>query len=416
MSRFLFAVRTLIGPWVVVPLVVLEVLNLAQRGSPYLGEAMWTIEWLAISLFLTGPLIAGFAAVDASRLSGPGAVHLVVAGRRPRLVYVRAAVWCAGPAAVVHLLALVVALGLGGFPSLGSAGPRLLVGFVVQVAVVFWFAAVGSMVGRFVPVLVAGFFAAVVGLGLFYRFSDGDGFLLLDLGSSTITRIGLEWNLRYLLWQLLIFVVGSVGLVSLRVWLRDGRPVMRLGGGAVLVVVIVVTLAAVSVGPTERTVLAAPVAPSYCDQGEPVICFYPEHKRHADRVIGPIRYLFAAATDAGYDAFVPQRVEQSSWSYRGVGSYPDVRLIWLPDSVYTGGEWPLYELIQNTLLAPAHCPQMSTGPSDLFWRRLEDLTNTWYDLLPDDVTGVLLSYARTVRFTPRQVEGVLRSFADCEIG
>lgn len=40
-----YAVRTLIGPWVVLLATVLEVLNFFQRGMPWRGETLWTVDW-----------------------------------------------------------------------------------------------------------------------------------------------------------------------------------------------------------------------------------------------------------------------------------------------------------------------------------------------------------------------------------
>ncbi|MFH8714775.1 transposase [Streptomyces zaomyceticus] len=39
-----YAVRTLIGPWVVLLATVLEVLNFFQRGMPWRGETLWTVD------------------------------------------------------------------------------------------------------------------------------------------------------------------------------------------------------------------------------------------------------------------------------------------------------------------------------------------------------------------------------------
>src|SRR5688572_16584706 len=102
-ARIRYALRTLVGPWLVVPGVGLEVANFFQRGMPWRGEGMWTVEWFAIALFIIGPICAGAAAVDAARLSRPGNIHLVVgipgATSRP---YIRAALWTAGPLVVLH--------------------------------------------------------------------------------------------------------------------------------------------------------------------------------------------------------------------------------------------------------------------------------------------------------------------------
>ncbi len=100
--RLTYALRTLVGPWLTLPALVLETLNFLQRGMPWRGEGMWTVEWFAISLFVIGPLAAGAAAVDAARLSRPGNIHLVVAVPRPFRAYLRAAAWCAGPLVVLH--------------------------------------------------------------------------------------------------------------------------------------------------------------------------------------------------------------------------------------------------------------------------------------------------------------------------
>ncbi|MEY2442148.1 MAG: hypothetical protein QOJ46_1574 [bacterium] len=76
-----FAFKTLYGPWLVAPVIALETANFLQRGMPWRGEGMWTVEWFAIAMFLIGPLCAGVGAVDASRLTRPGNIHLVLSSR-----------------------------------------------------------------------------------------------------------------------------------------------------------------------------------------------------------------------------------------------------------------------------------------------------------------------------------------------
>ncbi|MEU7277298.1 hypothetical protein AB0A69_00665 [Streptomyces sp. NPDC045431] len=112
--RLRYALKTLIGPWVVLPVIALEVVNLFQRGMPWRGEPLWTVDWFAISLFIVGPLLAGAAAVDAARLSKTGSIHLVLAVRHPHRPYLRAAAWCIVPVLAVHVLVIAVGLVISG--------------------------------------------------------------------------------------------------------------------------------------------------------------------------------------------------------------------------------------------------------------------------------------------------------------
>ena len=90
-----YAVRTLFGPWLALPVLLLEAVTFAQRGAPWRGEAVWTVDWFALALFVIAPLCAGVAAVDAARLCTSGRVHLVVAVPRPGRVFLRAGAWTA---------------------------------------------------------------------------------------------------------------------------------------------------------------------------------------------------------------------------------------------------------------------------------------------------------------------------------
>ena len=113
-DRIDHALRTLVGPWLTIPMLVLEVANVLQRGAPYRGEGLWTADWMAIVLFVAGPLAAGAAAVDAARLSRRGIVHLAIVGRHGRRVHVRAVAWCALPLMAVHLLSFFAVVVIGG--------------------------------------------------------------------------------------------------------------------------------------------------------------------------------------------------------------------------------------------------------------------------------------------------------------
>ncbi|MFF3604371.1 hypothetical protein [Streptomyces sp. NPDC002463] len=267
-----YALKTLLGPWTVVPVTVLEVMNFLQHGMPWRGETLWTVDWFAIALFIVGPLLAGAAAVDASRLSRAGSIHLVLATSRPYRPYLRAAAWCAGPVPAVHLVTIAAAIAVSGVP--GSPHRFGLAGAVlVQSLAVCWYVAFGSAIGRLASPLLAGATAAVGAFTLIHLLGEGSTgrFEPLALDGATVSRLGHRYAPGYLLAQAALFLLTGALMILLPVRLRSGRRVLTLGGTAALALISAVVVAGQYVLPSRR-LLANAETPADCTASAPAAC------------------------------------------------------------------------------------------------------------------------------------------------
>lgn len=286
-----YAARTLVGPWMVLPVLVLETLNFFQRGMPWRGETLWTVDWFAISLFIIGPLVAGAAAVDSANLTRPGNVHLVLAVNGQYRPYLRAAAWCAGPVVAVHLAAMIAGLALGGI-STTTSWLWILVAMFVQLVAVCWYAAIGSAVGRFASPLVAGAVAAMGSFVLIYLLGEGGQavFELLALGGATVSRLGYAYAPGYLTAQLLIFAGTGAALLFTPIRMRSGLRVPTPVGASLIAFALAVVAAGQYALPEQR-LEARPQAPTECTETRPKVCLYPEHERFEGQIVSHVLTL-----------------------------------------------------------------------------------------------------------------------------
>ncbi|MBB1261081.1 hypothetical protein [Streptomyces alkaliterrae] len=410
-----FALRTLVGPWIAVPAAVLEVANFFQRGLPWRGEGLWTVDWFAIALFIIGPVCAGAAAVDASRLSRPGNIHLVLATPRPTLPYLRAAAWCAGPVVAVHLLAIVTGMIVGGVRQPSTGWGWLAAAALIQCAAIIWYVALGSAIGRFAPPAVAGIAAAGTGFATIYLLGEGGGhdrFELLALGGATVSRLGYVYNGGYLVAQLGVLVVTAASFLLIPLRHRSGFAVPTAAGSLLTAAALGVIAVAPFLLPASR-LEASPAPPLRCSGTSPEVCLYSEHERFATSVNGKIKILVRAAVKGGYPELVPKRVEEISRTYRVTA--PETAGIEVADDTYVSGRMSLEEVVTE-LVRPLHCSELYTGepPTDAYWEREMSLYATWLRL-----AGVKLDlndFPVPVRIlTPEQVAEIKSDYARCDL-
>ncbi len=380
MSRFGHAARSLVGPWGAVAVVGLEVVNLLQRGRPWRGELVWTVDWMGIVLFAAGPLLAGLAAVDAARITRREALPVVGSAAQPWRAYVEAILWTAGPATLAHLVAFgtAIAMGLPGVLSSSVGWSATAVALLAQILQFWWYTIFGSVVGRFLSPVGAGLTAAVGGLAVFYVLGFGDRFDPFAVGGSTVSRLGLTWNVVYLGLQVLVLCVTAVVMaVSIR-GTRRRRPVVDVTAG--LGVVLVVGVASL-VGPQQRTVAMEPTPPGQCLWGEPVVCVYAEHERIADAVYASVYEALDAARNNGYRSLVPELVHEVSRTY--VPPRSEIAGV-ATDQLLQGDEWDTFDLLWD-LSTPWHCPQIrgEQPPDDAYFQSMEALVFTWLTLLDE---------------------------------
>lgn len=412
-GRWQLAARTLVGPWLAILVAGVDIAVAMQRGSPWRGEGLWTVEWFAIPLSVVAPLVAAAAAVDAARLTRPGALHLVTSVPRPWRAFARVVAWCAGPAIAVHVTAVVAALVVGGVRQPSVSWWLLAAGLGVQALVLVWSAAVGSAIGRYLSPVFAGLAGAVVVFVVEQAFGDAGShqqFLPLAVGGATISRIGYSYNVAYLAAQLLLLGVTTVILVALPVTLRRGARVPTPVGWVVVAVAVAMFVGGVHYLP-QRRLLAQPRPPTLCVGSAPQICVYPEHRRYLGLVEPRVRELVAAARAAGYPGFVPVRVVESSRTYRAGGAGVMSFTLWT--EAYETGRLPS-ESIPSELLTPSHCPQMyaEEPPPPTFDETYFSLLATWLSLNGETLQHAPVPYRH---LEPAQVQSALDAFARCDL-
>ncbi|MEU2119474.1 hypothetical protein ABZ567_28375 [Streptomyces sp. NPDC016459] len=411
--RLLYALNTLIGPWMTLPVAVLEAMNFLQRGMPWRGETLWTVDWFAIALFIIGPLLAGAAAVDASRLSRAGNIHLVLATRRPYRPYLRAAAWCAGPVLVVHLLTIAAALIIGGVPG-NPPWPALTAAVAVQCLAVYWYVAIGSAIGRLAGPLMAGATAAVFTFTLMHLLGSGSSgrFEPLALGGATVSRLGYQYAPGYLMAQTVFFTLTGAALLLLPIRLRSGRRTLTAAATLTLVLLAATVIAAQHTLPARRLVTdAAP--PTDCTTTAPAVCLYPEHARFRGQINRHVATLTAAARSHGYAALIPERVEELSRTH--CVRSPHVSGLQISADAYATDEVSLEE-VASALTRPLHCPDFytDTGPGPAYWQREFSLYATLLHTAGVRVDPHEFPAAPRI-LTPTEVQGIKNDYAACRL-
>lgn len=397
----------------VLPALVLETLNFFQRGMPWRGESLWTIDWFAISLFILGPLVAGAAAVDAANLTRPGNLHLVLAVRGFYRPYLRAFAWCVGPVAAVHLVAIGAGLAVGGFPE-ATSWLWILVAIVVQILAFCWFAAIGSTVGRFASPLAAGAVAAVGSFALVYLLGeDGEtAFELLSLGGATVSRLGLVYAPGYLIAQLLTFTVTGVALLFAPFRLRSGFRAPTLLGASMLALILTVIVVGQYALP-EKRIEANPQPPTQCTGSQPEICVFSEHTRFESQIVDHVQKLSQVAKENGYPMLVPRRVEELSRTYRVQNQ--GVTGLDIQSHSYRTGIIDIND-VAIEMVRPLHCKQLYTEepPGEKYWERESELFATLLSLA--GLKPSVEEYPWKVDIlTPGEVDSILQDYATCNL-
>ncbi len=416
-SRLRYAARTLLGPWVALPALGLEMASFVLRGMPWRGEGLWTVEWFAIPLFILGPVCAGVAAIDAARLSRPGNIHLAVSVARPGWAYLRAAAWCAVPLACLHLGTIAAGLVIGQASQPSVSWWSLIAGALVQCLGIVWYVALGSAIGRYTSTVLAGLVAGTGAFVINYLIGGAltgeQRFQLLNLGSTTITMVGLSLNTGYLAAQAAMLVSTAAIFLTLRVQPRSNIRTPTIGSAVLIAAVVAMVVATPMTLPAHRYV-AAPKPPTQCVGSAPQICMYPEHRRYSAIVRRTINTLAEAARSHGYPEFVPARVVEESRTYHPSG--PGIFPLYLPADVYEAGRLPLEEAA-SMILNPTHCPSLQSPDlggvdMDQFGLNYFSLLKTWLHLVGiDDVGGPF----EPKLLSPEEVGAILDDFAHCRL-
>ncbi|WP_370249013.1 hypothetical protein [Nocardioides sp.] len=306
MSRLL---RTDVA-WALLPLLVASALVLQNGGWPWRGDWNWTIDTIAGSTVLTGPLVGGLAAWMVVRAAALR--PLTDTTPRRAWVVVRQAGLAAGLGLVAYALTALVAVAITlAVPHGGDAGwAALVIGPLVLAAC----AMTGAALALHLPHPLTAL-AVPVGLFLLGDLAPRPGPELLRHGPVTGSLAGLRFDLAVIAWHSLA-LAGLTALLTLAALpSRDTSPLPR-ARAALLVAGLLTggtgTILTMS-SPPERFVITAE-RPDVC-AGTPVqVCLPAAQQRQLDRILPGVQQVAARLTAAG--AALPDRFEAALPGYR----------------------------------------------------------------------------------------------------
>ncbi len=352
-----------------------------QRGAPWRGDLVWTIDWLSVGFVIGGPLVAGAAALDVGRMAR-GTLHLE--GRWPwRSPGLGVAIGHASLACIGHLVGLGAALIMSLPP---VTDPFAWLAVLVQLLLLVLFVSLGAAVGRLTQPVLAGLVASSAVLLLIYFFgSPSDQITILNTGQATLPRIGYAYHWTYLAVQAAIIVVLIVAS-----WiLRPASPISsrHVGWGRVLVSV-VLAVASVGLGLAITLSRLVPTGrpPTYCGavQTRPV-CYYPEHARVSNQFSETLWAIVEMTEHSDYQDLLPQRFAEVSrtWAPTDPGTAPFI----LGDEQLAGGPPDVTAILQG-IVEPLHCAQLATDalPSERYMMDLQRLISTWESVVTEDTS------------------------------
>ncbi|MBD2759647.1 hypothetical protein IEE94_08995 [Yimella sp. cx-573] len=393
------AINWLLGPWAWIAVAAFQIVNFWSRGRPWVADAMLTIETAAIAFPVLGALVCGAAALDAARLGLSLGYHPVSTAARGSRAYLAASLWTAVPAAIVNTLVILGALVYGrpGHPT--ASWPNLAVGMLVQGIALFWFAAVGSALGRHLQPFVAGVAGGVVGYLTILAVSEVPGQSNpLDFGGALLPRVGLQYNLTNLTIQAVVLLATGIAAILLsnrrapsRSWLWQIRTWLPLALIASLFL---------GVGRVDATPRVRPntTPPTVCTGTAPRICTYPEQREQAPDINEWVSRLADDARSAGYGALVAPQYWSTS---AGFTPKPPVQGLELPDQPVVYGAWA------QAMLTPTHCPQLQSmrPPTEKYFTDMKNLINTW----------IAVGERKPAPLSPAQASQVRDGLVRCQI-
>lgn len=351
-----------------------------QRGAPWRGDLVWTIDWLSVGFVICGPLVAGAAALDVGRMAR-STLHLegIWPWRSPGLGI---AIGHASLACVGHLVGLAAAL-IMSLPPVGD--PFAWLAVLVQLLLLVLFVSLGAAVGRLTQPVLAGLVASSAVLLLSYFFgSPSDQITILNMGQATLPRIGYAYHWTYLAAQAVIIVVLIVAL-----WiLRPASPSSRHVGWGRMLVSVVLVVASVGLGLATTLSRLVPTGrpPTYCGavQTRPV-CYYPEHARVSDGFSETLWAIVEMTEHSDYQGLLPQRFAEVSQTWAPTD--PETAPFALGDEQLTGGPPDVTAILQG-IVEPVHCAQLATDalPSERYGVDLHRLVSTWASVVTEDTS------------------------------
>lgn len=356
------AFRTLLSPWAALVGGVLIISNNIVRWGIYEGEWLWAVDLQFIANLLAGPILIAAVSVDVSRASRAGNRHLALLRPRRFLQYWYISAITMTVLGVVYLMALA---GVGAYVLLKTgtlaAWPVALLQIVAHFAWNFFCIGVGAFIGRFLKPLLAGVIGILVGFMMLNLqiTLPSDGFALAKMGGAMFTRIGMTYNLTYVVLQILIFVALGILLVFAPVRIGVTRLVPTVSAICVAALAVVAMTVSIPGLPSERWVAHA-VWPTNCVQGATEVCGFPEHPDFQDELVSHALTLETAAATGGFSFALPTRISEArhhSSSY----SVSDSELAF--EVLHTDEKLDL-ETIVTRLYSAEHCDERSADVVD----------------------------------------------------
>jgi hypothetical protein len=403
-----FACASLTGPVAGAVVLAVDASSALSRDMAYRGEAMLTERWLAIGLIIICPVLCGLSATDSALLGRPGTAHLNSV--RGGLRYRWALRWSVGPALAAHALVFAAMLiASGDYRPRGGWAPIILA-FGAQCCLLYWFAALGSLLGKLLPLQLAGLAGAVLSILVLFRLtSNGSAeprFSLLGDMGATVSQIGVAFNLSHLSWQIAVLLLSATALARLPVGMRRGLATpTRVGyltaAGVTASAVVLVQL--VGGGP----LVQKEARPELCAGNGFRLCIYPEHQRYAEPVLAFLDESVAALRANGYDRLLAAQYVEGNRRYSGkAGDRPGIVVVQSIDVDYKNDPTLIVaDLFTPTWCAAIHDPD--EPPPDRYWEDAALLEETFLAFAP--IEGGPASPP----LTPAQVDETHARWAKC---
>ncbi|WP_344197896.1 hypothetical protein [Rarobacter faecitabidus] len=380
-----------------------------QRGAPWRGDIIWTLDWLGVALTLIAPLVAGIAAVDAARLLGN--VSYLEGNRISRTPHIALVSAYGLAVTALQVFTLLVAV-LVSHPS--SLPVNALLVALNQSLVLIVMVSLGSLAGRLGGSVFGGILAVLAGAVVMFTFGYSDTYLSpFDYGGATVPRVGYIYNTTTLLAQTAMLALLTVALSMTRLTKRGPRRALRLADAGGIAGILVAVMVIVLVAPAER-LSPSDERPTTCGAAATIpTCFYPEHRRVASAYTEQFWVLATAAMDKGYPAFLPTQVVEASQTYHPRAQDPSVgEFIVSPEGL--AGETPTLWEIALGVLEPGHCAQLQTDipPSQRYADDLYSLIGTWLHLV-DPSEAEMAGLVGIKSLSPEEVADLVEAFRTC---
>jgi hypothetical protein len=360
-----------VSAWAFVPVIPVHVFGYLDRGLPWRGDWLWTLDWAGSALFVIGALVATVCAVDTGRALSARRGWLVDTAPGQWRVVAAIVLPCLATVGLVHLLAVATYLGTTA-TSAGVGPPAAVLAMVaVQLLGLAFFAVLGAAAGLLVGPVLGPVAAAAVVLAASSG-ADFGTFVAVAFGSATASLVGFELSDRYYMLQAVVLA----GLIGLGALVRTRQSVSGARIPTAGCAVAVAMSAALFVGPRwfgpdQRFVLSDSVRPEACVGQEVTVCFFTEHRPLAESVADDVDALYRVAADRGVADLLPDRVVET---VQGVGDFAEADGLTVTPDEAESGHISTVRLAEE-LVTPDRCDQLRADapPADEYWLMIESL-------------------------------------------